>query len=74
MIYQYHVSYAFLHRDGTTGFGSAEASRPLPLASPGDVTEMSRQIAHDQGLDKVIVLNVLAFGPSGGADEGEGEA
>ncbi|ERL06806.1 hypothetical protein HMPREF1316_0512 [Olsenella profusa F0195] len=63
MGYQYHVAYVCLSRSGGIGFGSVEVSRPSPLASPGEVTEMGEDIARDQGLERAVVLNVVSFGP-----------
>lgn len=68
MTYLYHVAYTW-SLDGDAGFGSVEVSRPSPLASPSEVTEMGKWIAREQGFDRAVVLNVLAFGPSGGADD-----
>lgn len=70
MTYLYHVAYMYGSLDGDTGFGSVEVSRPSPLASPREVTEMGEWIAREQGFDRTVVLNVIEFDPViGSADD-----
>lgn len=56
MKYKYFVSF-ICAKDGKTGFGNTIVKRNKPLASDEAITGLEKQMAEEQGCNRVILLN-----------------
>lgn len=55
-MFEYFVSF-ICDKDGKTGFGNTIVKRNKPLASEEAITSLEKQMAEEQGFNRVILLN-----------------
>lgn len=56
--YHYYVSFYIIAGDNSTGFGSLNLTRSLPLDSLSEMQSLGETIRRDQGAKGVTILNV----------------